>query len=281
MTTIVSWNIAGRVRPPTWEQLLAMDVDVAILQEVKRIPSHVGSQVEVSPHEPWNKHLFDRFPKVVRLSDRVNVEWFKQSDPLGYAGEGEMEVSGVGLTEVARVTPIDGEPFIAVSLYGRWVLPHPSTDSKWSKFAGVSDTSVHRAISDLSAFIGSLDPSTHRIVVAGDFNLIYGATEKNPMSLALRDRTVWTRMEALGMVFMGPQHPNGRQADPTPPNMLPDTRNVPTYAWRSKPENARWQLDYVFASRGFHDTVKVRALNGVDEWGASDHCRVLIEVADA
>ena len=280
MTRIVSWNIAGRVRPPTWEQLLAMDADLALLQEVRRIPAHIVDRVGISPHEPWNKHLFDRFPRVVRLSDRVTIEWFKQAEPLGYAGDGEMEVSGVGLTEVARISPRDGEPFIAVSLYGRWVQPHPSTNSKWSNFAGVSDTSVHRAISDLSAFIGSLDPSTHRIIVAGDFNLIYGATEKNPMVLALRDRTVWTRMEALGMVFMGPQYPAGRQADPTPRGMPVDTGNVPTYAWRGKPENARWQLDYVFASRGFHESVRARALNGVDEWGASDHCRVLIDVED-
>ena len=41
------------------------------------------------------------------------------------------------------------------------------------------------------------------------------------------------------------------------------------------------QLDHVFASRGFHESVNVRAMNGVDEWGASDHCRLLIEVAGA
>jgi len=32
-------------------------------------------------------------------------------------------------------------------------------------------------------------------------------------------------------------------------------------------------------SRGFHNGVKVRAMNSVEEWGASDHCRVLIEVS--
>ena len=37
-------------------------------------------------------------------------------------------------------------------------------------------------------------------------------------------------------------------------------------------------LDYVFASHGFHESVKVRAMNGVDEWGASDHCRLLIVI---
>ena len=38
------------------------------------------------------------------------------------------------------------------------------------------------------------------------------------------------------------------------------------------------QLDYAFASRGFHERVSVRAMNEVDEWGPSDHCRVMIEV---
>ena len=32
-------------------------------------------------------------------------------------------------------------------------------------------------------------------------------------------------------------------------------------------DTAQSQLDYVFASRGFHEGVKVRALNSVDEWG--------------
>lgn len=40
------------------------------------------------------------------------------------------------------------------------------------------------------------------------------------------------------------------------------------------------QFDYVFASRGFHRSLKVRAMNGVDEWGPSDHCRLLIEIGE-
>ena len=38
------------------------------------------------------------------------------------------------------------------------------------------------------------------------------------------------------------------------------------------------QLDYVFASRGFHERVRVRALNAPRDWGPSDHCRLVIEV---
>jgi hypothetical protein len=38
------------------------------------------------------------------------------------------------------------------------------------------------------------------------------------------------------------------------------------------------QLDVVFASRSLAHTVSVCALNRVDEWGESDHCRILIDV---
>lgn len=37
-------------------------------------------------------------------------------------------------------------------------------------------------------------------------------------------------------------------------------------------------LDYVFASQSMVGSVRVRALNEPDEWGPSDHCRLLIEV---
>ena len=54
--------------------------------------------------------------------------------------------------------------------------------------------------------------------------------------------------------------------------------------WNIAKRRKPWQqlvdmgADYVFASRGFHNSVKVRAMNGVEEWGASDHCRLLIKI---
>ena len=278
MTTIVSWNINGQTNNRLWGQLLAMDADVALLQEVRRIPS-VAANVEASPYAPWNPHLYDRWSKVVKLSNRVDVQWFRQVDPISEVGEEDMAVSGIGLTEAARITPAHGHPFIVVSLYGRWMRAHPSTNSKWS--VGAPDISVHRAISDLSAFIGNTNPATHRILVAGDLNIIHGFIDDSPQSFVARDRTIIDRMDALGMVFVGPQHPNGRRASPTPYGLPPDTRNVPTYrTTRQTPATAKYQLDYVFASRGFHESVTARALNGVDEWGPSDHCRIRIQVAD-
>ena len=88
-------------------------------------------------------------------------------------------------------------------------------------------------------------------------------------------------MDALGLEFLGPRYPAGRRASPAPQGLPPDSQNIPTYyTTRQSPETAQNQLDYAFASRGFHQSVKVRAMNFVDAWGASDHCRLLIEVAD-
>ena len=287
-TRVVSWNIDTRHLP--WRQLVNMDADVALLQETGSVPSDIADRVDTGPREHWDSHvwnsrwfegrfssLYDRWPMVVRLSDRVKFEWFKQVSTISEVRDDEIAVSGIGTIAAARVIPEDGPPFIAVSMYARWIRPHPSTRSRW--FVGYQDGSAHRIISDLSAFIGSTNPATHRILAAGDLNMIYGATGSNSLALPARDRTVTDRMDALGLEFMGPQYPDGRQANPTPRGLPTDTRNVPTYYARGgSPEAAQHQLDYVFASRGFHDDVRVRAMNSVDDWGASDHCRLLIDV---
>jgi hypothetical protein len=216
----------------------------------------------------------------VKLSDRVRVEWFKQVGPISETGADEIAVSGIGTVAAARIVPRDPAepPFIAVSMYARWIKPHPSARSAWR--VGYADGSAHRIISDLSAFIGSTDPRTHRVLAAGDLNTIHDATDDNPLALPARDRTITDRMEALGLAFLGPRRPAGRQAQPAPRGLRPGDRNVPTYhTTRQSPETAQNQLDYAFASRGFHQSVNVRAMNGVDEWGASDHCRLLIEIA--
>ena len=90
---------------------------------------------------------------------------------------------------------------------------------------------------------------------------------------------MFERAEALGLRFVGPQHPNGRQADPWPAELPADSLCVPTFHHNQQtPATATRQLDFVFASRALADHVHVRALNGEDEWGPSDHCRVLIDV---
>ena len=280
MTKVVCWNINTNWK--CWDELLAIDADVALLQEVGSVPNDLFRRVDVGVGElsdPWKPDDFDRWPVVAKLSNRVKVEWFKRVFPYSSTAEDTMAVSGIGTIAAARVIPRNTEQFIAVSMYARWIKPHVSTNSPWK--VGISDVSAHRIISDLSQFIGHRDPSMHRILAAGDLNTFYGATDDNRLVIANRERTVFDRMNALGLEFMGPQTPDGgRKAEPTPQGLPKDTRNVPTYytVQARFPEKAQNQLDYVFASRGFHNSVSTRALNDPKEWGSSDHCRILIEV---
>ena len=278
---VVCWNIATMHDP--WRELVEMDADVALLQEVGTVPEDVRDQVELSPHEPWlkydpttgNQH-YDRWPMVVGLSNRVRVEWFRQIGPTGVDlnNPHDMVVSGIGMVEVARVVPTsDEEPFIAASMYARWLGPHPTTEGSGG---GYPDVSAHSIISDLSAFIGSTDPRTHRILAAGDLNISFWSADP----FDHRAQTVMDRFQALGLDYMGPQHPNGRQAKPIPEHLNERSLDVPTYYSKSSntPAGAYVQIDHVFASRGFHEEIRTRALNEVEDWGPSDHCRIAIDV---
>ncbi len=83
----------------------------------------------------------------------------------------------------------------------------------------------------------------------------------------------------MGLPFVGPQYPNGSQADPWPPYLPHDSENVPTFRTkRNEPNSASYQLDFVFASESIADRVQTVALDNPEEWGPSDHCRIRIEV---
>ena len=270
-----------------------MNEDVALVQEACRVPDEVLSDIDTGPREHWDAsvwnscwwvgrfpHLVDRQTMIVkRKSSGVCVEWFNQVGPISGVNSDEIAVSGIGTIAAARVIPPTGEPFIAVSMYARWIEPHPSAARKFK--VGYPDGSAHRIISDLSAFIGDVDPSSHRLLVAGDLNMIYRSSDHDPQAIDERCAGVFERMKAIGLELVGPQYPAGRMAGCTPTayHEPPDSKNIPTYyTTKESPEKATRQLDYVFASRGFHKNVRARALNGIHEWGPSDHCRILIEV---
>ncbi len=283
-----------------------MGADIALLQEAVPPPSDVIDQEDaglrsdeneglpdIGPKESWDSHwwnsdwwhgrdwpaLYDRWPMVVRLSDRVRVDWFKQVGPSPWAGENEIAVSGIGTIAAARVTPRDGsiEPFIAVSMYGRWLDTHRSVGSSWI----YADASAHRIVSDISGFIGREDSTTHRIIAAGDLNVLHGYGDAGNPYWEARYRSVFDRMTAIGLEFVGPQAPSGRKAETPPKGQPSDSRNVVTFTPKlGSPAEAVNQLDFAFASRGFHEGITVRAMNEVKEWGSSDHCRLLIEIAE-
>ena len=266
MVRIVSWNINATLDP--LDELMAMDADVALLQEVPvggwRRLSDVGGSIAVTSHEPWlpwPPGTYNRWPLVVRLSDRVRLDWFRYRRPVHFnTQEDQFEVSGIGTIAVARVKPVSGEePFIAASMYARWRAPHASVgDQQWIH----AEASAHRIISDLSAFTSHREGSVHRILAAGDLNMGFASQFEGDG----RSMSVLNRMNALGLEYLGPRGEGGGIA--------------PTYRRRSQgPAEADTQMDHAFASRGFHHGVTIWAMNGADEWGPSDHCRVVIETS--
>ena len=178
-----------------------MDADIALLQEAGNPPADVASKVDTGPAEHWDSHvwnscwyegrfpkLYDRWSMVVRLSDRVDVEWYKQVSPISEVAADEIAVSGIGTIAAARVTPKetkDAAPFTVVSMYARWIRPHPHTKSS-SRWA--IRTARRTALSRISRrSLAMSTPSTHRILAAGDLNMVFGAIDDNPQALTARN----------------------------------------------------------------------------------------------
>ena len=287
MITVVCWNVHWQHKP--WTELREMNADVALLQEVGvgQVPDPLPDGWEIGGNGHWAADLSDRWPAIVKLSNNVKVEWF---DPVPAATvnrewnleDTEVPISDARTIAIARVTPQGGEPFIVVSMYARWLGYHPVARDKPERRSDVhSDASMHRIISDLSVFIRHHDPSTHRILLAGDMNTFYGAAYEQGYGKPYREASAFDRLASLGLEFLGPQSPDGQPSRPdlVDESVGPETKNVPTFRTsKNVPESAKNQLDYVFASRGFHESIRTRALNGIDEWGSSDHCRILIEI---
>ena len=134
MLRMVSWNIDKRMKP--WHELAEMarkeEVDVALLQEAGNPPGDVAHLVPYEDNVVWNRNQYDRWCLVVPLSDRVEVEHFRQVAPIREPRNCEIAVSDIGTMAAARVIPRGRsreEAFIAVSMYARWMKLHPSTRS--------------------------------------------------------------------------------------------------------------------------------------------------------
>ena len=272
---VISWNIAGRHAP--WHWLLNSDADLALLQEAGKPPPEVEGLLDTGP-DPWITPGKDANrpwrAAVVRLSPRVQVDWIEATSLLE-ANWDALAASRPGSLAVARVTEAGADPLLAVSMYALWVFPEASVGQSGLIYA---DASVHRLISDLSCLIGY--NNKHRILATGDLNILYGHGEFGNDYWAGRYRTVFDRMEALGLTFAGPQAPYGRQADPWPDELPRDSSNIPTFYMSGlTPAQATRQLDFAFVSRRIAHSVQVSALNEPSQWGPSDHCRLEIEVA--
>jgi hypothetical protein len=273
MLKIISWNL--NQKKDAWRHLLSTDADLALVQEARRPPKDVSSSITVDA-APWGTAGLGLSrpwrTAVVKLSDQVEVDWFEQRE-LHEAARGDFAVSRLGTLSVARVTAPSCPPLLVASMYAPWEKPHGSVERPRI----YADASAHRVVSDLSVFIGQAN--SHRIIAAGDLNILFGHGERGSEFWASRYSTVFDRLDALGLRFIGPQFPDGRQAEPWPDELPSDSQNVPTYHTKAQtPETATRQLDFVFASDALVGNVSCKALNPADpdSWGPSDHC--LIEI---
>ena len=268
---ITAWNMAQR--SAAWRFLVGSDADIALLQEATEPSPDVAAKLTVDT-VPWRtgQHKLCR-AAIVKLSNRAEVQWL-EAKSLADARAGELAVSRPGTFAAAAVMPSQGGPFIKCSVYALWEKPHTMTKGGFI----YADASVHRLISDLSVFVDR--QQGHDILVAGDLNILHGYGEDGDEYWAGRYQTVFSRMAALGLSYVGPQAPHGRRADPWPEELPLSSNYVPTYHInRQTPATSTRQLDFVFATRRLAQRLRVRALNEPDQWGPSDHCRIEIQVA--
>lgn len=273
MLSILSWNMAHRSE--LWRTLPTTGADVALLQEAGEPPHEITSILDLDD-EPWRTEGTKQRrwrTAIVGLNDNVKIDRIK-SQSLFEVKDGDFGVTRLGTIAAAHVKdPHTSEIYTLVSMYSLWEKPHVSTGSSWI----YADASVHRLISDISSLVGQ--ERGHRIIVAGDLNSLYGYGEFGNKYWGARYKTIFDRFKSTGLEFVGPQFPNGRQADPWPAELPLDSLNVPTYYTnRQTPQTATRQLDFVFASADISSRVKVKAVNYVEEWGGSDHCKIEIVV---
>lgn len=274
---MMSWNI-GR-RSDAWQTLLDSNIDLGLLQEALPPPLALAKHIEVDP-APWNTAgSSSNRPwraAVAKFSDRVQMHPWPLAS-ITEASSAELAVSRSGTLAVADVTlPETGEVLTLASMYGAWEKPLAAFGSSWI----YADASVHRLISDLSVLIGR--QRGHKIIAAGDLNVLRGYGEGGSQYWKARYDTIFSRMEALGLPLVGPYAPEGgRPPDPWPSELPRISTTVPTFRTAAaRPETASRQLDFVFASKSLKHRLRTYALNAAEEWGPSDHCRILIELRE-
>jgi hypothetical protein len=278
MLRIWSWNVNGLY---VWDDIATGEVDVALLHECRRPPAGWSGQVVPDRDGEWRtagwteRPPWDRRTAIVAPTTGPSGGVELHARPLVAIGEEHdgdaLAVSRHGTLAAADVLLDDG-PVTLVSLYAAW---DRSVDGRALIHA---DAAAHRLLSDLSALI--THPTRHRIIAAGDLNLLHRHGEDGSAYWGGRYSSVFDRAESLGLMMVGPFAPDGRVAEPRPAELPDGALDVPTYHTRAQgPAGAQRQLDFVFASPSIAERIEVRALNGVEEWGPSDHCRVEILVS--
>ena len=207
MLRIVCCNIARR--HAAWRCLPDSGMDMALLREAGAPPEDVAERVEVDP-APFRDDEGRAISRtaVVRLSDRVRVNWLKPT-PIDEADPGDFVVSQPGCISAAIVAAPDINPITAVSICAAYEKPHRSTGRmSWD----ITDASLHRVISDLSLLVGR--QNGHHAIAGGDLTVLYGYGENDYWKR--RYDSVFDRMAAIGLPLVGPRYPVVVRPSPGP-----------------------------------------------------------------
>jgi prepilin-type processing-associated H-X9-DG protein len=267
--SIISWNIAKK--EDAWRELAAGGADVALVQEAVPPPPGIAAQTFPHAKTAWRTSGGKRefCAAIACLNSRVTLRQLRRAQ-LPRAEDHHFPVSRPGSLAVAEVKCADGERITVISMYAVWER------ARGGNYL-YADGSAHRLISDLTWLLDC--QRGHKIIAAGDLNIYHGYGENGSPHWHARFNSVFDRMNALGLPFVGPQHPNGWQPETPPEFVPPDSKNVPTFRTRMGDHtSAKRQLDFVFASKELHDRLTVTALNSAEQWGPSDHSRVQVEL---
>src|SRR5918997_5493462 len=212
MLRIWSWNVNGR---HLWDRLAVGEVDVALLQETPAPFGPWEGRVVPHPATGWGTAGSSSWLRaaVVAVSETTLLEP-RPLTSLEERASGSLLVSRRGTLAAADVI-VNGERITLVSMYAVWEGYRPGSI--------YADASAHRLLSDLSGIVH--DARSHRIIAAGDLNILHRYGDYGDAYWAARYSTVFARAEAMGLRFVGPQAPYGRQANPRPEELPEDSQN--------------------------------------------------------
>ncbi|MCY4085495.1 MAG: hypothetical protein OXG37_01060 [Actinomycetia bacterium] len=231
---IVCWNTEHK--RDSWRFLCERhgQADVALLQEACTPPKEVAARLDVGPG-PWVHKGWNGARAIVRLSNRVQLEWIPTEDIIASAPSGSAIDSPARLAAGVATLP-GGEQLGLVSV---------ESGHEWAKIVPAMILQAQRYCEKQGHGAGL------PFIVGADLTTWWDS-----------DTTVFGEMMRIGLPLIGLHattfysRPNGQT-----------------------PADAALQLDYVFASRPIAHRLTVRALNDPGDWGPSDHCRLLVDIA--
>jgi len=266
-----TWNLSHAVkrsrekRENAWRHLANLGIDVAMVQEAGQpiksaITSIVGPKQE---SRDWATAVVSYGPQLRELDQPIRPSWNRKVEFT------IPEAARDGTLAIAMVDVSDGQPIVAVSLYG---------------MLRYADQSVLRAASHILPIFDTALRS--RVILAGDLNI---HTHSNDKSERRRAVPILGVLESFGLVDLvkysmekgvftqGDQ----RELQPCPCGSA-DCHHVRTHRHPQHAKGAMANNDYMYATTDLVERLEAfQILNGdLDEsWRHSDHAPMIARIA--